>query len=224
MRNLNRKFLALIAGFVAFSLPSLAQNPAVFGGAANAWAFAYGVNPIVPALQVDVPAPISAGTATLSVAFGSVSLGDGTVITPLSTHAPITIGTGANKETVTPSAVSCGTPNVYQSCTFTATFSYAHGTGDRIASASYGIDEAGTYVSGKFGGGLVTVSPQLLQAAGVTYTHAGVNTFITGFNSVSATVAVLDYSGISSSTAGSTAHSYTNATVGSALTATNVIY
>jgi len=223
MRNISRKFIALIAGFVAFGIPAVAQNPAVFGGVANAYAFAYGVNYLVAPLQIDTTnATTGAGAATFTVAFGTTTLGDGTVITPLSTHAPITVGTGANAETVTPSAVSCGTPTVYQSCSFTATFSYAHGTGDRIASASYGIDEASIYVTGKWGGGLVSVSPDLLKRAGVTYTHTAVNTFITGFNSASATVSVLDWSGISGTTT-TASHSY-NAAVGTALAAINVIY
>lgn len=216
--------IASLFAVAAFSVAAFAQNPAVFGGVANAYAFAYGVNSHVPPLQVDMtsgPSPASS-TATLTVAFGQVSLGDGTVITPLSTHAPITVGTGANQETVTPTAVSCATPQIYQSCSFTASFTYSHGTGDKVASASWGIDEASIFVTAKFGGGLVAVSPELLRNAGVTYTHAAVNTFITGFNSASATVSVLDWSGISG-TATTASHSY-NAAVGSALAEVNVIY
>ena len=206
--------LIAVAGFVGGT--AFAQNRVVFAGAANAYDFDYGVN--ASPLQVDLAGgPSATGTATLTVAFGTVTLGDGAIITPLSTTAPITIGTGANKETVTPSAVSCSTPQVYQSCSFTASFTYQHGTGDRISSASYGIQEAGAYLAGKFAGGLVILSPQLLQAAGVT-TNAGVTTLITGFTSVGTRITVLNYSGIPG------ALSY-QATAGSAYASTtHVIY
>lgn len=186
--------LIAVAGFVGVA--AFAQNPAVFGGVANAYAFAYGVNPKVPALQVDLAGgPTAASsTATLTVAFGNVALGDGTVITPLSTLAPITVGTGANAETVTPTAVSCSTPQVYQSCSFTAAFTYQHGTGDRVSSSTYGISEAALWQLGKYGHGTVIASPDLFQAAGVT-NLAGSVTFITGVKSVSANITVLNYIG-----------------------------
>lgn len=188
--------LVALAGFVGGA--AFAQKPAIFGGDANAYAFAYGINPLVPALQVDLAGgPTSAGVATLTISFGTVALNDGTIITPLSTSAAVTVGTGANAETVTPSAVSCTTPQVYQSCSFTATFSNAHGTGDRVSSASYGITEAGVYLVGKLGGGTVSIDGTLLKAAGITYTHAAINTFITGVKSGGATAIALDKSGVS---------------------------
>lgn len=195
MRNLSRKFIALMAGFVALSIPALAQNPAVFGGAANAYAFAYGINNLVAPLQIDTTQPptTGAGVATFTVAFGTTTLGDGTVITPLSTSAKITVGTGANAETVTPSAVSCGNPTVYQSCSFTATFANAHGTGDKVTSGTLGLQEAAIYLNGKFGGGLVILSPQFFQKAG---SHSAGLTIVTGSNAPSVTVTALDYSGI----------------------------
>lgn len=220
MRNLSRKFIALIAGFVAFGIPAVAQNPAVFGGAANAYAFAYGINPLVAPLQVDQTAPPSvAGVATLTVAFGTVALGDGTIITPLSTSAPITIGTGANAETVTPSAVSCSNPTVYQSCSFTATFSNPHGTGDKISSASFGLQEAAGFVVGK-GGGLVILSPAWFKRYA---SIAAGRTAIATFNSLGSTYHVLDYSGNSTGTTTTAAHSWFNATAGSAYAATTIV-
>ncbi len=210
--------LIAVAGLVG---SASAQNRTVFGGAASALDFAYGTSyfPNAPApLQVDLAGgPSATGVATLTVSFGTVALGDGTIITPLSTRAPITVGSGANQETVTPSAVSCSTPQIYQSCSFTATFTYQHGTGDRVASASYGIQEAGLYLIGKFAGGLVILSPSLLQAAGVT-TNAGVTTLVGGFNSVGTRITLLNYSGIPG------ALSY-QATLGSAYASTtHVIY
>ena len=215
---MKRCALALLSVFLA--LPAFSQNRTTFAGTANAYDFAYGTRIDSPApLQVDLAGgPSSTGVATLTVSFGNTVLGDGTVISPLSTSAPITVGTGANQETVTPSAVSCSTPTVYQSCSFTATFTYQHGTGDRIASASYGIEEAANYVNGKAGGGLVLVSGQVLKQAGVAFTNAAFLTFISGFKSVSANVTVMNYMGVAG------ALSY-NAAAGSAYASTtHVIY
>ena len=215
-----RKLISLfglisLAGSVAFG-----QARPVFSGTADAYTFNYG-GPGVgapPPLQVDLAGgPSATGVATLTVSFGTVALTDGTLITPLSTLAPITVGVGANRETVTPTAVSCSTPQVYQSCSFTATFTYQHGTGDRVASASYGIQEAGLYLAGKYAGGLVIISPALLQAAGIT-TNAGVTTLLAGYNSVGTRITLLNYSGIPG------ALSY-QATLGSAYASTtHVIY
>lgn len=178
MRNLSRKFIALIAGFVALSIPSLAQNPAVFGGVANAWAFAYGVNPLVAPLQIDTTnATTGAGVATFTVAFGTTTASDGTVITPLATNAKVTVGTGANAETVTPSAVSCGTPQVYQSCSFTATFANAHGTGDKVTSGTFGFAEA---VNSNFakGGGVVVIDRSFIRAGGAVSVVTGTSGYL----------------------------------------------
>ena len=177
----------------AFGVMAFAQNPATVSGVSNAWSFAYGSNPAIAPLVVDLTSgPSPTGTATITVAFGTTTLQDGTILTPLSTSAPITIGTGANAETVTPSAVSCSTPAVYQSCSFTASFTYQHGTGDRVSSGSNGLEEAAIYRSGK-GGGLVTVDSTWF---GRYASHAAGITALTGFKSVNAAVTVLDYSGI----------------------------
>lgn len=203
--------LAGVCGGVAF-----AQNRTVFAGAANAFDFAYGVTATSPApLQVDLAGgPSAVGVATLTVSFGNTTLGDGTVIAPLSTSAPVTVGTGANAETVTPSAVSCTTPNVYQSCSFTATFTNQHGTGDRVSSASNGLDEAALFLSGK-GGGLVLLSPTWF---GRYASHAAGITALTGQKSVSAVVTVLDYSGIPG------VFSYNAAAASNYASTTHVIY
>jgi len=222
IKMFRKSLIALIA--TAISIPALAQDPAVFGGVANAYAFAYGVNELVAPLQIDTTAPptTGAGVATFTVAFGTVALGDGTIITPLSTNAAITVGTGANAETVTPSAVSCNNPTVYQSCSFTATFANAHGTGDKIASASFGITEAGAYIVGKWGGGPVSVSAQLLKRAGITFTHAAIDTFITSNNSGGATAIALDNSGVSITAQG--AFSFQAAAGSHYVSTTHVIY
>ena len=46
--------IASLFAVAALSAAAFAQNPAVFGGVANAYAFAYGLNPKVAPLQVDM--------------------------------------------------------------------------------------------------------------------------------------------------------------------------
>jgi hypothetical protein len=167
MQKLFRSLVSLIAvaGFVGVA--AFAQdNPSQFAGQIRALNFAYGVAQNTPALQVDLAGgPSATGTATLTVAYGTVSLSDGTIISPLNTNAPVTVGTGANQETVTPSAVSCSTPLVYQSCSFTASFSYQHGTGDRVSSGTFGLQEATNYAS-SIGGGQVVVDAKWVAQGG----------------------------------------------------------
>ena len=74
----------------------------------------------------------------------------------------------------------------------------------------------------KFLSGLVAVSPELLKKAGIAFTHAAVNTFITGIKSGGTTATVLDYSGVSTSAQGALSY---QATAGSNLASTtHVIY
>lgn len=211
------KKLIIVFAALLSALPVYAQNRIALSGVANAYDFAYGLAPNASPLRVAI-GTTATGVGTITVYYGQTTAGDGTKLVPLSTHAPVTIGIGSDVETVTPSAVSCSTPQVYESCTFTATFTNTHGQGEPVGSGSFGIAEAQLFLTSNFGGGLVAVSGQLLQAAGITYTHAAVNTFITSFVSASATATVLDYSGIP------TALSY-QAAAGSALASTaHVIY
>lgn len=159
--------LIAVAGLVGGA--AYAQdNPSKFAGHVRAVNFAYGFNN-TPALQVDLAnGPSSTGTATLTVSFGTVALTDGTVIAPLAVGVPVTVGIGANQETITPSAVSCSTPTVYQSCSFTGSFTYQHGNGDRVASGTYGLDEAIEYAAtyGKPAGGVVVTDSKWYQLGG----------------------------------------------------------
>lgn len=144
------------------------KNPSSFAGLYKAVAYAYGVVSSIPGLKVDNPGGVTADTSTqtLNVAFGSVSLADGTVITPLATNAPVTIGSDSGADTVTPSAVNNGTPQVYQATTLTATtFGHSHGTGDNIASATVGLQEA-LNAAGNAGGGVVIVDADWVAAGG----------------------------------------------------------
>jgi hypothetical protein len=150
----------LIGSILAlFSYQAVAQNRTVFVGEYNAIDYAYGVVSTVQPLRVNVgfTAPASPTTLTLTLAFGNIALGDGTIVMPLATNAPITVGVGANAETVTPSAVSCSTPAIYSTCTVTATFSNGHGTGEPITSGTYGLQEA-IDAANAVGGGEVAIN------------------------------------------------------------------
>ena len=136
-----------------------------FAGIFNALSNAYGVNPAVPPLMVATGCPAGAGTIVLDNALlansGAWSLA------PLNVNAPITIGSGASAETVTPSAVSAGTPAVYQSPTVTATFANAHGNGDLVSSGTIGLQET-INMAYAYGGGIVVVDAAWAQAGGTT--------------------------------------------------------
>lgn len=194
---------------LALSLTSaFAQNRIQFAGVRNAFDFAYGVNPNVAPLRVDI-GNTATGSQTITLAFGNVNLPDGTVLMPLATTAPITVGVGSNAETVTPSAVSCATPGQYDTCTITATFSNTHGVGDLVSSGTFGLVEAVNAAHTL--GGLVAVEGKWAQAGGSTSTITGNK----GFTNVS----VLDYRGTTN------AVSYTSASNGAAMAATlNKLY
>ena len=126
------------------------DSPSKFGGEIRALNYAYGVAPNTPALTVDMPnGPSTAGaTSTITLVNGTVKLSDGVVIAPLAVGVPVIIGTGSNADTVTPTSVNCSTPTVVDSCSFTATsITHAHGTGDRVTSATVGLAEAVAYAT-----------------------------------------------------------------------------
>lgn len=184
--------LGLVAALTA-PVASLAQNRVGLYGAVNAWDFAYGVQPATPALLVTSGSN-TAGTYSVTVAFGNTTTASGVVFAPLSTSAPVTIGIGGSLETVTPSAVSCSTPAVQYSCSFTATFTYAHNSGDLVRSGDGGLQEAAAYVV-KQGSGLVALSPDWFHYEGGH--SAGLTALVTYHSLATTTYTVLDYSGIS---------------------------
>lgn len=162
--------LAVLSVFLA--LPVSAQNRTAFGGRFNAIDYAYGIAPVgvaqpAPALQVYTGAP--SGTQTITLVSGFTTLGDGRIIFPLSTVAPILVGGGSNQETVTPTAVSsaCSIAQPYAGCTITAVFANAHGTGDPIMTGSFGIQEAAN-AAAAVGGGIVVVNSAWAAAGGTT--------------------------------------------------------
>ena len=168
-----------------------------FSGIRNAFSYAYGVNSEVAALQV-ISGPNVSGVGTVTLAFGYVESADGQIILP-STTTPITIGEGATLETVVPTAVSNPTPTVYGTCTITATFAFAHGTGDQVRSGSYGVVEA-VNASHTAGGGPVMIDASCAQAG---LTNALLHTYLGWINAPvidgrgSATAAAFSYAAAS---------------------------
>jgi len=124
----------------------------------NAYEYAYGAaGPTTPDTLKVYVGTTAAGAASLTVNYGQIGLSDGTNLAPFAITTPITIGLGANAETVTPSAVSNPTPGVYGSCVLTATFANVHGSGDPIASGSIGLQEA-INAAAAAGGGTVVLT------------------------------------------------------------------
>ena len=168
---MNIRIAIALLGVLAV-IPASAQNRTFFGGLRNAAAYAYGVNGVAPALTID-SAPNATGAQTVTVAFGATTAGDGTVFSPLATNAAILVGGPTNQETVTPSAVSCSTPNNYATCTFTATFSNTHGRGESVSSATFGLVEA-INLQNSYGGGTVVVDSGWITLGGTKSTITGV--------------------------------------------------
>lgn len=137
-----------------------------FAGIYSAGEFAYGVNKTTPSLQV-INGPSATGAGALTLAFASFALPDGTVVSPLNTNAPITVGGNSSIETVTPSAVSASTPLIYGTPTLNASFTYLHGNGDSIRSGTAGLQEALNYV-GAQGGGTVVVDAGWTKLGGTS--------------------------------------------------------
>lgn len=135
-----------------------------FAGRFNATNYAYGLNNQSPPLSIATGS-YPAGAATVVLANGYSTTVDGLVFYPPNTNAPITIGSGASAETVTPSAVSNSQPTVYAVNTITATFSNSHGTGDLISSGTCGLQEAINAASAA-GGGVVVIDQTWVNLGG----------------------------------------------------------
>lgn len=142
-------------------------NPSLFAGSVNALEFAYGTGGSRPGPLVVTTAPTAVGAGSLTLQFGYSLTDDGRTFSPLATTAPITVGSGGNAETVTPSAVSVPTPGILDSTTVTATFANLHGRGDRVSSGTFGLQEAINYQASR-GGGTVIVDNRWTAAGGTT--------------------------------------------------------
>lgn len=178
-----------------------------FTGIRNANDFAFGLATSSGTgpqpLRVLVGNP-GAGTYTITLDYGVVFTFDGKSFLPLSTTSSITVGSGANQETISPSAITNPTPGVYGTCQLTAVFANAHGNGDPVATATYGLSEA--VLDAHVLGGLVAVDGAWAAAGGVTGTITGAK----GFTNV----CVLDWRGTTG------AVSYKAASNGAAMAAT----
>jgi hypothetical protein len=110
-------------------------------------------------LQTSVAS--GAGTAFVDLCLARTSGFGGVTFTPLFVNNKLTV-VDANTETVAVTAVNT-TPqsagvNGLPSCSFTATFSNAHGAGARVISGTFGFEEAVNFALST--GGIVTVGPE----------------------------------------------------------------
>jgi hypothetical protein len=162
-----------------------AQLNIEFAGSKNALTFAYGLPQIAgfPALQVSTGNGAT-GSGTITLVTGAAVASNGAALYPLNINAPITVGIGANAETVTPTAISnCNLPSsqVYQ-CQVTATFNNLHGAQEPVTTGTYGLQEAINRANGQ-GGGTVIIDASWAAAGGTN----AIITAATGFPSVSIT-------------------------------------
>ena len=106
--------------------------------------------------------PTGTGSLQFSVVSPLAVLTDGRQIIPFNTNAPIFVGT----EQVTPSAVvrSSSQPGGYL---ITATFSNAHGAGETVRSATFGLQE-GLNDANTSGGGAVVIDSAWVALGGTT--------------------------------------------------------
>lgn len=170
----------LCAALVALTVPySFAQrsgpvsSATYSAGTYYSFNYNYGAGRIAP-MKVTTGTSTS-GAGTVTVSFGYFSTPDGRQIFPftgVTTIPPITIDSGANLETVTPSSVSCTTPSVINTCTITATFSNIHGNGVNVSSGDQGLQEAFNDAAAN-GGGQVYWS---LNPGAITLSTSAANT------------------------------------------------
>lgn len=169
---------SLFLASIGLAQTSTAAQESFASGVYYSPAYAYGsggssANP----LRVSVGTSAT-GAGTITLFYGYVILPDGRKIYPFTgvpTLPPISVGSADVFETVTPSSVSCATPETPNTCTITATFSNIHGAGSVVASGDGGIQEAINDAS-LSGGGLVywTIDPgSVALATGAATTNLG---------------------------------------------------
>ena len=165
--------LPLAGAQPAFAQQNPPSNQSFVGGRYVARNYNY------PGLRINSGGGAASTSYSITLNAGSIRLPDGRTIVPFSAGGtnlaggilpaiPISVGAGSVEETVTPTSVSgcyIGAPT--NTCTITASFTYAHGAGEVVTSGSYGIQEAITD-AGNFGGGIVEVDSSLNQIAGST--------------------------------------------------------
>lgn len=181
--NRLKGFLAALGMMALFAFPVAAQQ----NRAREAGQFVAGAH---GQWQANVFSTVAAGSSVvIPVTQAAVSLADGTTFIPWSTSAPVTIGIGANAETVTPSAVGsgCAVNANPGACTITiGTLANAHGANEPIRSGSGGVIDAAIQANAAGGGTVLVARPfsgtdanvatarSLFQGVGVTDTRSGV--------------------------------------------------
>jgi hypothetical protein len=182
MRNFVNLFCSMLL-LVGLALPTYAQNRTTFGGQVRAFDFAYGIAAGIAPLQLAT-GNTTTGTTSVTVVLPCVTAGDGTTVCPLATNAPITVGTGTNADTFTPSALSgCALQTaLYGACTITGTINHTHGQGELVTSGTFGLQEAVNFAevtptAGNSFGGIVLVDRQWAAAGGVNSNITGLNGF-----------------------------------------------
>ena len=142
-------------------------NRTEFGGIYRALDYNYGGGTGFPPPLQLISAPQSVGVGTAYLQDARLSLSDGTPVYPLATTAPIRVGSGGNRELVTPSAVGASRSSIPGQPSITANFANLHGTGDPVASGTYGLQEA-LNAAGAAGGGTVIVDAAWEAAGGTS--------------------------------------------------------
>jgi hypothetical protein len=134
-----------------------------FAGTFNALDFNYGGTGGGPPLQVT-SGSTATGAYTITCAPSSIYTAAGIAI-PISTATPINVGADSGFDiSITPTTVSQSGLNTLL---ITATFTYAHGPGAQVSSATFGLAEA-MLAASKNGGGTVVVDAKWYQAGGTT--------------------------------------------------------
>ena len=150
----------VLVALITLSLPCTAQNRTKFGSSFASNGYAFGVDANTPPLIIDSN-QTGTGSQTYTLRIGAISLSDGTVINPIFVNNSVRVGTGAAEEVVTITGASCGTPQIQDTCTFTASFVNAHGVGEIVASNTGGLYEA-MNAAYKSGGGLAIIDPKTI--------------------------------------------------------------
>ncbi len=135
--------------------------------------------------------PVAAASpATFTLVRGTVTLPDGRTIVPFFVNDIVNIGSGANQEAVTITAVNnCYLGAPLNSCTISGNTSNSHGQGDLVASGTFGLYEAVNdahvnnggvaSIDGSFGGTSANIinARALFSNAGVLNGRVGVLNF-----------------------------------------------
>jgi hypothetical protein len=179
-----KKLLGIIlVALATLSLPVLGQSTPPSSTYENGTFFSpnynYGVVSSIPPLRV-VTGTTSTGVGTITLQYGYFTTQDGRLVAPFTginttngmAIPSITIDSGANQETVTPSSVSCATPQVIATCQVTATFANIHYGGALVQSGDSGIQEAINDASLTGGGAVYWV----IDSGPLTLSTSGANT------------------------------------------------